>query len=99
VWLILVLLLPSIGAIAWLLLGRPERAGWRPSASDYSRSGPLGLEDLPTYNSRPEITDRQSAELDRKLLAWEREQAERRRELELREREIPASDDDIDNSG
>ena len=33
VWLILVLLLPDIGALAWLLLGRPQKAGWRPGSS------------------------------------------------------------------
>ncbi len=30
VWLILVIILPDIGAIAWLALGRPLHAGWRP---------------------------------------------------------------------
>ena len=35
-WLILVLILPDIGALAWLLLGRPEKAGWRPGSTDYA---------------------------------------------------------------
>ena len=30
IWLVVVLILPDIGSIAWLLLGRPEKAGWRP---------------------------------------------------------------------
>ena len=80
-WLILVLLLADIGALAWLLLGRPERVGRRPGAADSSRSRPpLGVEDHPRSSSTPEITDRQSAEMDRVLDVWEREQ-------ELRERE------------
>ena len=77
VWLILVIILPDIGALAWLIIGRPERAGWRPGSTDYSRPGPVGLEDHPRYTASLEITDRQSSELDRKLQAWEREQAER----------------------
>jgi len=82
-WLILVLLLPDVGALAWLLLGRPQRAGWKPGATDNSRSRPpVGLEDHPRYGSTPEISDRQSAEMDRALEAWERRQA-----AELRERE------------
>ncbi|MSO78518.1 MAG: PLDc_N domain-containing protein [Acidimicrobiia bacterium] len=76
-WLILVLILPDIGALAWLIIGRPERAGWRPGSTDYSRPGPLGLEDHPRSGASLEITDRQSAELDRKLQDWEREQAEK----------------------
>lgn len=82
-WLILVLFLPDVGALAWLLLGRPERAGWKPGATDNSRSRPpVGLEDHPRSSSKPEISDRQSAEMDRALEAWERQQA-----AELRERE------------
>ncbi len=79
VWLILVLFLPTIGGLAWLLLGRPERAGWRPGSTDYSRSRPpLGLEDQPRFSATPEISDRHSAEMDRRLDAWERGQAEQR---------------------
>ena len=29
-WLLIVIILPDIGSIAWLLLGRPVFAGWRP---------------------------------------------------------------------
>jgi hypothetical protein len=79
-WLILVLFIPDIGSLAWLLLGRPERAGWRPGATDYSRSGPLGMEDHPRYSPTPEITDRRSAEMDRELEEWERAQAAKGRD-------------------
>ncbi len=30
VWLFIVVVLPTIGSIAWLALGRPVFAGWRP---------------------------------------------------------------------
>ena len=36
VWLILVLILPLIGSLAWLLLGRPEKAHWSPGSSNYA---------------------------------------------------------------
>jgi len=32
-WLIMVLLLPGVGAVAWLALGRPLNAGWAPGDS------------------------------------------------------------------
>jgi hypothetical protein len=75
-WLILVLFLPLIGALAWLLLGRPERAGWRPGSTDYSTTRrPIGLEDHPRYSPTIEVTERRSEELNRALDEWEQEQA------------------------
>lgn len=94
VWLILVLLLPDIGSLAWLLLGRPEKGSWRPGSTDYSAPRrPIAYEDHPRYSAAPEITDRRSQELDRRLDAWEAEQRVKkaeldRREAELREREL-----------
>jgi hypothetical protein len=76
VWIILIIILSSIGALVWLLLGRPERASWRPGSSDYSAPRrPVGLEDSPRYSPSPSVTDRRSAELDDQLARWEREQA------------------------
>ena len=111
VWLILVLLLPDIGSLAWLLLGRPENAHWRPGSTDYSAPRrPIALEDHPRYSATPSVTDRRSAELDRRLDRWEAEQrakaveldrreAElRQRELELRERDIERRERDLDDS-
>ena len=94
VWLILVLLLPDIGSVAWLLLGRPEKGSWKPGSTDYSAPRrPIAYEDHPRYSATPEITDRRSQELDRRLDAWEAEQRVKkaeldRREAELREREL-----------
>jgi hypothetical protein len=74
-WLILVLLLPDIGALAWMLLGRPERAGWRPGSTDYSAPRrPVGVEDRPHYSEVAGVSDRRSEELDRKLQEWEEQQ-------------------------
>jgi hypothetical protein len=74
-WIILVLILPDIGAIIWLLLGRPERANWRPGSTDYSAPRrPVGIEDSPRYSPNPSVTDRRSEELDAELERWEREQ-------------------------
>ena len=74
-WLIIVIILPDIGAIAWLLLGRPERASWRPGSTDYAAPRrPVGLEDSPRYGASPEVSDRRSEELNKELERWEHEQ-------------------------
>ena len=55
VWLILVLLLPDIGSLAWLLLGRPEKGSWKPGSTDYSAPRhPIAYEDHPRYSATPE---------------------------------------------
>ena len=77
-WIVLVLILPDIGALAWVLLGRPERASWRPGSTDYTAPRrPVGLEDSPRYSASPTISDRRSEELNRELERLEREQNER----------------------
>jgi hypothetical protein len=77
VWLIVVLLLPDIGSLAWLLLGRPEKAHWRPGSTDYrAPRRPLGIEDDPRYSGPASVTDRKSAELDAELARWEAKKPE-----------------------
>lgn len=77
-WIVLVLILPDIGALAWVLLGRPEKASWRPGSTDYTAPRrPVGLEDSPRYSASPTISDRRSEELNLELDRWEREQKER----------------------
>jgi hypothetical protein len=52
-WIMLVIFLPDIGAIAWLLLGRPENASFR--IGDTSPRPPrrvAGPEDSPRWNPR-----------------------------------------------
>jgi hypothetical protein len=75
VWLILVLLLGDIGALAWILFGRPPRRAWLPKATDYSTARPpIAVEDQPDYVATAEISDRRSEELDRRLDEWEAQQ-------------------------
>src|SRR5947209_4892848 len=58
-WLILLLLLFDIGALAWVLLGRPPKGSWQPGSTDFSADRrPVGLEDDPSYSTRPVVTDR-----------------------------------------
>jgi hypothetical protein len=74
-WIIIVLILPDIGSLIWLLLGRPEKSDWRPGSTDYAAPRrPVGLEDSPRYSASASVTDRRSEELDRELERWEREQ-------------------------
>ena len=110
VWLIIVLLLPDIGSLAWLLLGRPEKAHWRPGSTDYrAPRRAVGIEDDPRYSSPASVTDRKSAELDAELARWEAQkpaepepdldawEAElNRREAELRRRELEMRQRELD---
>jgi hypothetical protein len=102
VWLILVLILPDIGSLVWVLLGRPERGSWRPGSTDFSAPRrPVGLEDDPRYSATPAVTDRRSEELDRRLDEWEAAQRAKdadldRREAELRERELALREREIE---
>lgn len=79
-WLFIVIFIPDIGSIAWLTLGRPPFAGWRPGDTN-QRSAPrprvLGPDDDPYFGGSP----RHEARLE----AWEDDLA--RREAELRKRE------------
>ncbi|MGH8972973.1 MAG: PLDc N-terminal domain-containing protein [Acidimicrobiia bacterium] len=80
-WLIIVIFLPDVGSLAWLALGRPLYAGWRPGDTS-SRRPPrrvLGPEDRADFPVREDPEDR--------LRAWEENL--RRREEELRRREDP----------
>ena len=94
-WLIIVILLPTIGSLAWLLLGRPENAGYRPGDTTpretkprpslpRSRPRPLGPEDSPEFIA--DLDERVS-----RLRKWE-EDLERREE-DLRRRETDDPDD------
>jgi phospholipase D-like protein len=78
-WLVVVFLLADIGAVAWILFGRPPKGRFLPRTSDFSTPRrPVGLEDRADFTERPEITDRRSRELDLRLEAWEAEQRARR---------------------
>ena len=92
-WLLIVILLPTIGSIAWLILGRPEKAGFAPGDSSYraeprggspwQRSGrrPTGIvapDDDPEFLSRLD-------ERTKRLQEWEEDL--KRRDDDLRRRE------------
>lgn len=79
VWLLIVFFLPLyVGPLAWLLLGRPERAGFKPGDTNYRRSRPLGPDDSPEFLA--------GLGPDRERLSkWEEDL--KRREDELRRRE------------
>jgi hypothetical protein len=77
-WLFIVILLPDIGALAWLLLGRPERAGWRPGDTTQREQRWSGG----PKEARP--PDDKMLERDRLIAGWEKEEADRRQELRER---------------
>jgi hypothetical protein len=72
VWLILILLFPPIGAIAWLAAGRPQRGPTRRSA--YERETPA----FPEYD-RPGRAAGLTPESDEEFLRRVRERAEEQR--------------------
>jgi hypothetical protein len=99
IWLLIVIFLPDVGSLAWLLLGRPLFAGWRPG--DTTRRapkrviGPEDRDDFPTGRMPPSAPPRRiepprteplrpDSRAD-DLAAWEEQL--RRREEELRRRE------------
>lgn len=71
-WVLIVLLLPDLGAIAWLLLGRPNNKG---ALIGDRPHGYLPATDREQTNQ----SLARSADLNDRLDAWEREQAEERR--------------------
>lgn len=87
-WLFIVLLFPGIGAIAWLALGRPLYAGWRP--------GDTAARARPTRQVRgPEDSDAwrpASTSSSNDMAARERRVREREAELDRRERRLDNND-------
>jgi hypothetical protein len=79
VWLLIVIFLPTVGSIVWLIMGRPEKAGFHPGDKQYrAPRRPLGPDDSPTFMS--EIDDRAT-----KLRRWEDDLKRREEELKRRE--------------
>ena len=99
VWLLLVIFLSSVGALAWLVLGRPEHAGLRPGAgasglrpsaptTPGSPRRPVAVEDSPAWTDEDARRARYAeldAELDRRL-------EEKRRRLEAGTAEEESAD-------
>lgn len=81
-WLILVIFLPTVGSIAWLILGRPQNASFVPGDQG-PRSRPASGRRFVPPDDSPEFL----ASLDersRELRKWEEDL--KRREDELRKR-------------
>ena len=89
-WLIIVILLPTIGSLAWLVLGRPLYAGWRPGDTTRRPTkrviGPEDRDDFPSGPLRP-------GPREDRLAAWEEELRRREEELRRRERGEPDNPD------
>lgn len=82
VWLLIVLFIPTVGAVAWLALGRPLYAGWRPGDTGGSRQRRvLGPEDRSDFAQRPRPSD------DERLKAWEADLQRREEELRGKDRD------------
>ena len=89
-WLLIVIFLPDIGSLAWLLLGRPMYAGWRPGDTTPRPPrrviGPEDRDDFPSGRNRPlPPPSRPLESRENELAAWEEQL--RRREEELKRRE------------
>jgi len=92
VWLLIVIFIPTVGSIVWLLLGRPEKAGFSPGDSTYRAEPRGGRVDRGTFRSTgimaPDDDPRFLAEVDeraKRLREWEEDL--KRREDDLKRRE------------
>lgn len=93
-WLLLVILLPTVGAVAWLALGRPANAGFTPGSTyvrpnfEDRKPAPRGPEDSDAWRSStkpstPTSTATESAaERERRLNKWEDDLAKRESEFD-----------------
>ena len=82
-WILLIIFFPLVGAIAWLVAGRPSRSVVGPTGptAGGGRRGPLAPDDDPEFLAQLRSVDR---EQERTLDSWEADL--RRREDELRRR-------------
>ena len=89
-WLFIVILIPDVGSVAWLVLGRPLHAGFTPGSTE-RRSSSYGAPRMPSRTSDPQRAPDDSPEFlatmeERARLArWEEEL--RRREEDLKRRD------------
>ena len=80
VWLLLVIILPVVGSVVWLVVGRPERAGFRPGTTTSRRP----LRSITAPDDDPQFLARLDDETKR-LRRWEEDL--KRREDEMRRRD------------
>jgi len=85
-WLIIVIVIPDIGSIAWLALGRPQFAGWRPGDTEGRPTRRVvGPEDRADFSPG---SGSGSADAGR-LQAWEDDLHRREQELRRQKPEDP----------
>lgn len=85
-WLVVVIVLPTVGSVAWLLLGRPEGAGLRPGdTSPYRPPKPRAIPPAPRAPDDDPIFLARLDDETKRLKAWEEDL--KRREDELRDRD------------
>ena len=85
-WLFIVIMLPDIGSIAWLALGRPQYAGWRPGDTEGRPTRRVvGPEDRPDFSQRPASGPADAG----RLQAWEADLQRREQELRRQKPEDP----------
>ena len=90
-WLFLVIFVPTVGAVAWLALGRPVNAGFRPGSTQVRtapgtyKPAPRGLKDSDAWSARKSNVSDDGFET---TAARERRLAEREAEVAKREREL-----------
>jgi hypothetical protein len=92
VWLLIVVLIPPIGPIAWLLLGRPRGASFKVGANEHRSSTP------PPPPPEPTVTERPPPDPDyqrRRDEAIRKHQEEREEELKAREAELRRLEDKL----
>ncbi|HZE65620.1 MAG TPA: PLD nuclease N-terminal domain-containing protein [Sporichthyaceae bacterium] len=85
VWLLIVLVFPLVGSVAWLVAGRPE--GGRQSPSAYERPAPT----YPEYD-RPGRAAAADPAKDEEFLRQVRERAEEQRRAYEQQRQEPDPD-------
>lgn len=93
IWLLIVIFVPTIGSIAWLLLGRPAGAGFRlqsgsGSSHPSSSPSPTGFAEPTVGQSSDDFQRRRDEALRRYHEDRERELREREEELRRREEEV-----------
>ncbi len=91
VWLLIVVLIPPIGPIAWLLLGRPRGASLRVGSGELRTSAP-------PPPAEPTVTERPPVDPDyqrRREEAIRKHQEEREEELKAREAELRRLEDEL----
>ena len=93
-WLLLVMMLPDVGAIMWLIVGRPHNTSYQPGGSSYGPAQrrtrrPIGPEDRNDFASRTDVDAlsplAKGREEAARMRTWEAQL--KRREEELRKRE------------